>query len=179
MSRWSKSRGCLDGSRTQKDRLAALPAIDTVRSVDRGDDSAARVALETVHDGFRPDLGAATDRVRQVGDVHARLGADPATLVTISAIDAGGSHGRARLREIARHDGDGSIGRAHADLVARGLHEFGRRIARDGWQRVTPCRIPRIRRRSRNADERFDAFVIRAEIVVRDRPVDAGTLFRL
>ena len=81
----------------QEHRPAALPVVHAVMPVDDRGHAAGRVPLDTMDGAARADLRAGRHRLRQVGHVHAGLGADAAALMAVAAIQAGMAQGAVRL----------------------------------------------------------------------------------
>ena len=127
----------------------------------------------------RADLGTGHHGPRQVGHVHAGLGAVAATLVTRAASDAGLPDGGIGWRDVVRHDGGRCVAGSDPELSAGGAHRVGRSVAGHRRQRVAPIRIPRVGWRPGHADEALDARVERAQFIDGDRPIRTDPLFGL
>ena len=175
--RMQQQPGRLDRAGAQEHGGAALPAVLAPGAIDHRRDPPGAVPLEAVHAALRPDLRARGHGLRQVGHVHAGLGADAAALVAVAAVDAGMARPVAGLLEIPRHHRDRPVADAHAQRRAPGRHHLRRGVARHRGQGVTARRLPRVRLRPRHADERLHFLVIRPQFLVAERPVGADALF--
>jgi hypothetical protein len=166
-----QARG-LDAARAEEQRRRALPVLDAVVDVDDGRDLAALVDVDAGHRRVRPDLGSVRDRARQVGDVHADLGAVAAALVAAAAADTGVPQAGVLLVVVVRDQGLGGVRRADADGVAAAHHHVRGGVAPGGRVRVAPRGIPRVVARAGDADEGLDLLDVAGDLGGVDGPVD-------